>query len=190
MRDPTRSRRFDAIKAGDHFALFGLERAFDLDVAALEKAFLENSRKLHPDKQLTVQSEEPLPRRQQRALALSAAMNQAYAILKDRTKRAEYLLKLLGGKTADQDRRTPPGLLEEMLEKRELVAESSPDAREKLVALLQELENREKETEGRLSGLFRAGDTSQIRLELNALKYVTNLIDELRKTLPTWNSKS
>jgi molecular chaperone HscB len=190
VKDPTRSRRFDAIKAGDHFALFGLERTFDLDLAALEKGFLENSRKLHPDKQLTVQSEESLPKRQQRALAFSAAMNQAYAVLKDRAKRAEYLLKLMGGKSADQDKRTPPGLLEEMLEKRELVAESSSDAREKLNALLAELEGRENETFARLSKLFRAGDTSQIRLELNALKYVTNLIEELRKTLPTWNSKS
>jgi len=179
-RDPTRSARFDAVKSGDHFALFGLERRFDLDDAALEKAFLDLSRKLHPDKQLAVKSDESLPRRQQRSLALSAAMNQAYAALKDRHKRAEHLLKLLGGQTADQDKRTPPGFLAEMLEHRELLEEGDTA---RLEPLLASLEKREADTWTRLSQLFRAGDISQIRLELNTLKYVTNLIEELRKKL-------
>src|SRR5437870_1297191 len=71
---------------GDHFAFFGLERRFDLDEAALERAYLELSRLLHPDR--------AKPKDRTRALALSAAMNAAYATLKDRLKRAEYLHRL------------------------------------------------------------------------------------------------
>jgi len=85
----------------DHFTLFGLERRFAIDEAALEKSYLDLSRLLHPDRQLAQRSDESLAKRQQRALALSAAMNQAYGTLKDPTKRAEYLLKLLGGASAE-----------------------------------------------------------------------------------------
>lgn len=160
------------LSTSDHFALFGLERRYDLDLAALEKAYLEQSRRLHPDRQP--------PELKTRALVQCAAMNQAYATLKDRTKRAEYLLALLGGKTADKDKRTPPGFLAEMLEKRELVEEGD---RAKLEPMLARLERDEEKAHARLERLFRAGDTSEIRLELNALKYVTNLIEELRAKL-------
>lgn len=170
----------------DHFGLFGLERRFDLDLALLEKSYLELSRLLHPDKQVALKSDEPLARRQARSLALSAAMNQAYGALKDRTKRAEYLLKLQGGKTADQDKRTPQGFLAEILEKRE-DAESAraSDAadRARLERILADLEGRETAAWRRIEELFRAGDTSEIRLELNSLKYVTNLAEELRTKL-------
>jgi molecular chaperone HscB len=161
----------------DHFALFSLERRFPLDEAALERSYLELSRLLHPDRQVALKSDEPLARRQARALALSASMNQAYATLKDPTKRAEYLLKLLGGKTADQDKRTPQDFLAEMLELREEVETAEPA---RLASLLAALEDRAKEAFARLEGLFEAKDAPGIRLELNALKYVTNLIEELR----------
>jgi molecular chaperone HscB len=162
---------------GDHFALFGLERRFDVDDSQLEKAFLELSRELHPDRHREQKA---------RALALTAAMNQAYATLKDRTKRAEYLLRLLGGKTADQDKRTPAWLLAEMLELREAVEgirERAPDpalARQSYAPILADLEDRANMAWVRIDELFRAGDTSQIRLELNSLKYIANLAEELR----------
>jgi len=154
---------------GDHFALFGLERRFELDEARLEKAFLELSRELHPDRHREQKA---------RALALTAAMNQAYATLKDRTKRAEYLLKLQGGKTAEQDKRTPQCLLMEILDMREAIQGISE--KKDYEPILADLEGREKEAWRRIEELFRAGDTSQIRLELNSLKYVTNLAEELR----------
>lgn len=157
----------------DSFTLFGLERRFDIDAVRLEKSFLELSRALHPDRHRDVKEKA-------RALAATAAMNQAYAVLKDRTKRAEYLLKLLGGPPADKDKRTPPGFLAEILEKREEVESSDGPS---LAPLLADLEDREKAAWARIEELFRAGDTSEIRLALNSLKYVTNLAEELRTKL-------
>ncbi|MEZ0227367.1 MAG: Fe-S protein assembly co-chaperone HscB [Planctomycetota bacterium] len=158
----------------DHFKVFGLERRFELDEPRLEKSFLELSRALHPDRHRDLKEKT-------RALAATAAMNQAYGVLKDRTKRAEYLLKLLGGAPADKDKRTPPGFLTEVLEMREEVESTSERAR--LEPLLADLEGRERGAWSRIEQLFRAGDTSEIRLALNSLKYVTNLAEELRKKL-------
>ena len=158
----------------DHFKVFALERRFDMDEGRLEKSFLELSRALHPDRHRDLKEKS-------RALAATAAMNQAYVVLKDRTKRAEYLLKLLGGSSAEKDKRTPPEFLAEILEKREEVESTQDTARWR--ALLAELEGREKDAWTRIEGQFRAGDTSQIRLELNSLRYVTNLAEELRTKL-------
>ena len=169
----------------DHFALFGLPRRYALDEPAFEKAYLELSRLLHPDRQVAAKSPEPLRARQSRALALSAGMNAAYATLKSPHKRAEYLLKLLGGPSAEKDKRTPPDFLVEMMERREALEEAKAEgARATLQVWLVELETRETEAFEKIAALFSGGsDLSSVRLELNAVKYVTNLIDELRAAL-------
>lgn len=72
----------------DPFALLGLPQQYPLDPKALEKAYFEAQKKTHPDHFARATAEE-----RTQASQLSTCVNQAYALLKDPLKRAEYLLK-------------------------------------------------------------------------------------------------
>ena len=110
----------------DYFAFFGLPAKLNVDVPALEKAFYELSRKLHPDINARAGSQE-----QEWSLEQSSLLNDAYRTLRDPIKRTQYLLKLEGveleeqSKTATEQARAtgevkkqivPPDLLEEVFE--------------------------------------------------------------------------
>jgi len=97
----------------NHFERLGLPRRFSLDDAELERHYLARSRELHPD---FFQLGGDLERRA--SLELSAALNDAYAVLRDPFRRAEYLLQLEGGPTAADLKEMPAAFLEEMLELR------------------------------------------------------------------------
>ncbi len=101
-----------------HFERFGIEPTLDVDLDDLETRYMKLSRKLHPDRMLgkarSVQS---------RALVLSSALNDSYQVLKDERSRAEHLLQLYGGPSAEQEKRTPQALLLEMLELHEEIEE-------------------------------------------------------------------
>ena len=110
----------------DYFTQFGLARHLHIDIAALEKAFYSQSRKLHPDRFAS----RP-PAEQEAALAASSRLNDAYRTLKDPIARTEYLLALEGIQLEEQSRAAtdaarasgtekkqvaPPDLLEEAFE--------------------------------------------------------------------------
>lgn len=109
-----------------YFTQFGLPRHLQLDLAALEKAFYAQSRKLHPDRFASRPQTE-----QEAALAASSQLNDAYRTLKDPIARTEYLLALEGIQLEEQSRAAtdaaratgtqkkqvaPPDLLEEAFE--------------------------------------------------------------------------
>jgi molecular chaperone HscB len=107
---------------GDFFRVFGLERAFQIDLPALEQEFHRLSRKVHPDRFARAGDNE-----RQWSLADTALLNDAYRTLKDPLYRTEYLLKLegaeIGEEHAGKDRkgqkdpsRVPADLLEEVFE--------------------------------------------------------------------------
>jgi molecular chaperone HscB len=107
---------------GDFFRVFGLERAFQVDLAALEHEFHRLSRKVHPDRFARAGETE-----RQWSLADTALLNDAYRTLKEPLNRTEYLLKLegaeIGEEHAGKDRkgqmdpsRVPADLLEEVFE--------------------------------------------------------------------------
>ncbi len=105
----------------EHFAVLGVARRFDVDVAAMEAAYKELSRKLHPDRFAKAD-----PRARRASLQRTVQLNEAWRALKDPMKRAEYLLALGGVKIATDDGgarsggvAASPALLMEMLELRE-----------------------------------------------------------------------
>lgn len=98
----------------DHFVLLGVPRQFAIDPAQLERTYLKVSRLVHPDF-FGDQSKDV----QAQAMRHSALLNDAYQTLKNDVRRGEYLLRLLGGKTAAADRSTKASFLAEMLELRE-----------------------------------------------------------------------
>jgi molecular chaperone HscB len=109
--------------AGDFFQVFGLRRAFQIDLELLEREFYRLSRKLHPDRFARASEQE-----REWSLAGTALLNDAYRTLKDPLARTEYLLKLEGAKIGEEHAgknrkdngnnvsRVPADLLEEVFE--------------------------------------------------------------------------
>ena len=62
----------------DYFDVFGVDRRFDVDLAALEARYRELSRKLHPDRFATAD-----PRARRASLQRSVQLNEAWRTLKD-----------------------------------------------------------------------------------------------------------
>ena len=77
-----------------HFERLGLPRRFPLDLAELERNYLARSRDVHPDHAGNDRA----------SLEASAALNEAYAVVRDPFRRADYLLTLAGGPSAAEQK--------------------------------------------------------------------------------------
>ena len=89
---------------GDFFQVFGLRRAFQVDLPALEHEFHRLSRKVHPDRFARAGENE-----RQWSLADTALLNDAYRTLKEPLHRTEYLLKLEGAEIGEEHAGREPG---------------------------------------------------------------------------------
>jgi molecular chaperone HscB len=165
----------------DHFERLGLPRRFLVDPAALEQAYLARSRALHPDYHQLGSSAD-----QAASVELSAALNEAYTTLKDPFQRAEYLHRLEGGPAASELKDVPTEFLEEMLDLRMEIAGLTPDTPAATVMERQLAERRDAmlaRVGEWLAGLTpenRVARLADARRQLNAAKYVRNLIRDLR----------
>ncbi len=168
----------------DHFELLGLLRRFAIDPQRLEQAYIQRSRAVHPDYYSTGQDAQ-----RQASLELSAALNEAYAVLRDPFRRADYLLQLLGGPTASEYKQIPPEFLAEMLELREQIehAQNRPELRQQLD---QELQQRWDQLVQQIAQAFAVCESTplppetgrQIRTLLNAAQYIRGLRRDLHGT--------
>jgi molecular chaperone HscB len=163
-----------------YFTQFDLPQHLRLDLAALEKTFYAQSRKLHPDRFAAKPAAE-----QQAALAASSQLNDAYRTLRDPILRTEYLLALQGIQLEEQSRAAtdlakstgtakkqvaPPDLLEEafelnmaleeMREAMESQADPDPNVRADLEAAQIKFTAMLSETQQQLESLWTAWDTA------------------------------
>ena len=123
----------------DYFQVFGLPRAWHLDSAALEERYLLLQKETHPDR-----FAKALPRERLEAVVRNTELNDAYKVLKQDIKRAEYLLKLDGIDVGEEKPQAATGatktlvvdprLLMEVMELREGLAEARSDGDGKKVA--------------------------------------------------------
>ena len=195
-----------------YFELFGLPPHLHLDLAALEKAFYAQSRKLHPDRFAAKPAIE-----QQAALAASSQLNDAYRTLRDPILRTEYLLSLQGIQLEEQSRAAtdlakstgtqkkqvaPPDLLEEAFELNMALEEmkmggDDPDARRELETARTKFTSMLAETQQQLEVLWTqwdaASDTSNDTAQnaavqamvalLNRRSYIRNLVRDVNAAL-------
>ena len=164
----------------DYFALFALPRHLHVDLAALEKAFYAQSRKLHPDRFAHLPAAE-----QEAALAASSALNDAYRTLRSPIARTEYLLALEGIQLEEQSRAAtdaakaagtekkqvaPADLLEEAFELNMALEEmrmgrtsgdDDPEARRELEAAREKFTAMLDATQQRLEELWTAWDAAE-----------------------------
>jgi len=166
--------------AFDPFATLGLPRDFKIDRAPIQRAYLTEAAKSHPDR-----FADPLRRRE--AEQRSAEVNRARVILEDDEQRAECLLALLGGPGKSEDQTLPDGFLQEILEVRQELEEArrSGDAprRAGVERWADEQRNAHRQ---RVEALFdgaKGPTTSEslraVRHELNAWRYIERLIEQL-----------
>jgi len=163
----------------DYFSVFDLPRYLHVDLAALERAFYAQSRKLHPDRFAARPQAE-----QDAALADSSRLNDAYRTLKDPILRTQYLLSLEGveleeqSKSATEAARTsgtekkqliPPELLEEVFElnmqlmemkSAKQMGEDDPQLRADLETAKAGFDAKMAETHAELEGLWTRWDTA------------------------------
>ena len=167
----------------DHFAMLGLEPAYDLSPEVLSERFVALSRQVHPD-----YFSEGQDRQQHLAMLNSARLNQAYRTLRDPFSRAEYLLELAGGSSSAENRSVPPNLLAEAMALREQIEEAKAQAADTALADIREkLLARRDRTDEQIRVLARQATRPgvspevlrELRRQLNALKYVVNLLEQL-----------
>ena len=195
----------------DYFALFELPRHLHVDVAALEKGFYAQSRKLHPDRFAARPAAE-----QETALAASSQLNDAYRTLREPIARTEYLLGLEGIQMEEQSRAAtdaakaagtakkqvaPPDLLEEAFELNmqleEMKMDPDPGVRAELEAAASKFTAMLAETQVQLDGLWTKWDaavdaddaaakdaakTAMVAL-LNRRSYIRNLVRDVGQAL-------
>lgn len=155
------------------FSILALPPGFDLDEAALRRAYLAKVATIHPD----LVGEDA-------AQAASAELNHARNLLSNPESRADILLRLNGGPAKETDKSLPPGFLMEMMETRETIesalASGNPADRtqwttwghQQRATYIQEI-----------AKLFATPITpqslQQIRTTLNAWRYIERLIEQL-----------
>jgi molecular chaperone HscB len=173
-----------------HFERLGLAQRFALDAQEVERNYLARSRQSHPDFNRMASAAQ-----QRDSLEQSAAINEAYATLREPFRRAEYLLKLQGGPSAVEHKEMAPAFLEEMLDLRmeiEELRESSGRDSLGAAAMERQLVARRDKLIDDLACIFahvealpaetkeRSGPWLQVRQTLNAAKYIQGLLRDLR----------
>ena len=196
----------------DYFTLFSLPQHLHIDLAALEKNFYAQSRKLHPDRFAAKPAAE-----QAAALSASSQLNDAYRTLRDPIARTEYLLSLQGIQLEEQSRAAtdlakstgtakkqvaPPDLLEEAFELNMALEEmkmggDDPDARRELESARAKFSAMLLEIQQTLEALWTAWDlavdanneaakdaSKQAMVALlNRRSYVRNLVRDVNTAL-------
>src|SRR6185436_14571265 len=122
----------------DFFEVLGVARKYHLVTEALEQRYKELSKQVHPDRFAKAP-----PRERLQAVQKTTELNDAWRVLRDPVKRAEYILKLEGLDVADEKSssvKADPALLMDMMEKNEQLHEArAAGAAATIVALEEEV---------------------------------------------------
>ena len=167
------------------YEALGIEPALALDLEDVKKRFYERSRQWHPDRYGRSSTAE-----QDKALEMTAVLNDAFRTLRDPISRAEYFLKERG---LELSKDAPPELLEEVFELNmalEELREGDESARGQLIDAAEKFRAMQSASDAELAALFAKQDAApdtatldQIRAALNRRRYVSNLVRDVEKEL-------
>lgn len=168
----------------DFFGLLGQPRQYVLDRDALEDAYLQRAAATHPDKFADADSG-----RQRQAMETSAATNEAYRVLRDPVRRAEYLVKLGGVDLDSTDSETgapqmSQAFLMEMIEQRERVDDARAKGEDALEDVRDAVEDERKRALTAAVSQIEAGDIRAAALSLVVRRYQQRLLDEIDNDEP------
>ena len=182
----------------DYYAFFGLPRTLSIGVEDLQNRFYSLSRLLHPDR-FTRRSEQE----KHYSLEASSILNDAYRVLRDPIRRAEYVLKQAGYEIGEQrSKDVPPELLEEVFELNMALDELRMgdddvlpqldsmrhhflDMLASIDAALEEKYQRHDKAAGDAG---KAAVLDEIKSALHRRRYIRNLVDEVDRQLSSRNA--
>jgi molecular chaperone HscB len=159
--------------SSDLFGLFGLPPRFDVDAAALEKAYLERSREVHPDRSATAPAAERVA-----MLQKSMQLNEAYQTLRKPVPRAEYLLTRAGVGIGDHEKVDVTFLAEVLELREELAAARQAGKLDDVAGYEKQMKARHAGLVGGLAPAFAAGDLAAAKRILIELRYVARYLEE------------
>jgi molecular chaperone HscB len=165
-----------------YYEALGLEPSLGLDAVDLKKRFYERSRQWHPDRFSRASAAE-----QEKALEMTAVLNDAFRTLRDPVARAEYFLQESG---VEPGKAAPPELLEEVFELNMALEELKsgdesvrPQLLQTRVRFLEMLADLDAGLAKLFAGKPAPEDLARIRDELNRRRYVSNLVRDVEKAL-------
>ena len=181
---------FSPEKSPTPFEALGFEVAYAVEAKALKKRLLRLSRLTHPDFFATAPAD-------QRALAEenNAILNNAHEILSDDFRRADWIVKALGGPSESDERQMPQAFLMEVLEWNEALedgrnAAADSSERKALATLQTTLSAERADTLAAVAASLTPtpapdatadASLSAARKQLNAIRYLDRTLRELRE---------
>jgi molecular chaperone HscB len=184
----------------DAFAALGFPRRLVIDTAALEAAYHELGRKIHPDR---FASSAP----NIRALSLSgtALLTRSYRTLRDPISRGLYWLELQGEKLAENNKTVPADLAETVFEVQEQLSDLRSAAGDAVSELRGDIEKRRAELAATLDDLgiqlarnfsrwdaspdtngdARKGLVAELKSVLSKIAYLRTLLRDIDRGLET-----
>jgi molecular chaperone HscB len=174
----------------DYFRALGLPRRLAVDLADLERRYLDASRALHPDRFQTAS-----PREQELSLAASALVNRARRTLRSSVARGRYWLELQGDRLGEENKRVPPAIAAEVFETQEKLEElraarpgpAAEALRHEVRTLHDGLADRLRaqtdELETRYAAWNGDGDLVELKRRLSEIAYLTTLLGDLEAAL-------
>lgn len=159
----------------NHFELFDLPAAFQLDAAELQQRYRKLQQTMHPDRFANGSERDKL-----RAVQRTAQLNDAYQTLRSPLTRAEYLLELRGIDLAhEQSTLKDPEFLMAQMEWRERIEEI--DEWESLDAAYKDLQEQMRDLQSELERLLADDANDDAGNCVRKLKFMHKLHHELER---------
>ncbi|BAS67912.1 MAG: Fe-S protein assembly co-chaperone HscB [Gammaproteobacteria bacterium] len=167
----------------NYFELFSLEVGFDLDVNALEGAYLAKISEHHPDKFVTKSDKE-----QSIALQNTSLINTAFNTLKSPLLRATYLLELQNINAFDEkDTQMDMDFLMSQIALRESLEdiEKSKDVLQ-LDDFTEDIDSKVRENICQIQSSFKNNNINKIKNLVRELKFYTQLNAQANRLMDEW----
>lgn len=164
----------------NHFEIFGLPIAFQIDTRLLTERYRELQKKVHPDRFANASD-----RDRRMAVQQAADINEALAVLKSPARRARYILTLAGVSFNDENETTQePEFLMEQMELRESLADvrSRDDPFGGITDLIQTIEQKKDKILVSLNELINVKDFHNAKTLVHKLQFFDKLLLECEAT--------
>ncbi|RUO62564.1 co-chaperone HscB [Pseudidiomarina insulisalsae] len=159
----------------NHFELFDIPTAYDLDLAELQQRYRKLQQALHPDRHAAGSERDKLL-----AVQRTAQLNDAYQTLRSPLARAEYLLSLRGvDMQHEQKTLQDPEFLMAQMEWRERVEELDATDFTAMDAAYTELAEQTAQLQAELERLIKADANGDAADTIRKLKFMHKLRSEL-----------
>jgi molecular chaperone HscB len=164
----------------NHFELFGLPVAFDIDADDLASRYRELQRRVHPDKFANASDQE-----RRLSLQMTAQVNEAFQTLKDPVRRGRYLLSLRGVDIDEEtDTAMDPAFLMEQMEWRENLEEmrQTDNPRKQLTELANRMEQGMQDKIGQFRQAFAKGSPEDVGKARNIVREM-QFLEKMRREI-------